>query len=209
MRHTSAAVVLAGMAIVGLAACSSSGSGSSTATAQPPATSAPSSPVGTNHGSTYKGPSKTLGAYQEPSDFQIPSDFQAYSTDYCPGGVFSETEAPCAAHAFAGWQVLFVPGQSMKLDARQTSDLFASKLSAAGWKTSVSPIDDGTYQGYASHETFVDAQAPAGSGFDLVHIRIFKSDQPGNGTSVEIYFTKGGFCAANAGPYPYVCPAQQ
>jgi hypothetical protein len=203
---------LATLCIIVLAAAGCGGTGSSSGAGNTAAaTSAATSPASSSHSSvSYNGPTIALQAAQAPVGFQVPADFEVYSTDYCPQGAFSEDQAPCARHPFVGWQALYVPGQSMKLDAQETSDLFTSKLAAAHWKVTSDPqITDGTYNGYTSHETYVDAQAPAGSGFDYVHIRIFKSDQPGNGTSIEIYFTRGGYCAADkTGAFGYVCPVK-
>lgn len=204
---------LATLGIIVLAAAGCGGTGSNSGAANTAtATSAATSPTSSSQSSvsTYNGPTIALQADQAPAGFQVPADFEVYSTDYCPHGAFSEDQAPCARHPFVGWQALYVPGQSMKLDAQETSDLFTSKLAAVHWKVTSNPqIENSTYNGYASHETYVDAQAPAGSGFDYVHIRIFKSDQPGNGTSIEVYFTRGGYCAADkTGEFSYVCPVK-
>jgi hypothetical protein len=162
---------------------------------------------------SYAGPVKYLEVDQGPARFPLPPDFETYHAAYCPAGtdvVSDSNEERCPRRPTPDWQALFVPGQSMGLDAKQSRDLIAAKLSELGWtQVAAWPLRDGTYVGYPSHETSVDAKAPAGSGFDYVHVRIFKSDEPGNGSSIWLYLTRGGFCAANKAQEGNACPSKR
>jgi hypothetical protein len=206
-NRTLATAVAVAATIITLAACGSNRSSSTgTVPAGPSARATAAASSAPGHAVPAAGNLKAAGA---PAGFPVPVGFYSRGVSYAQAGQYGDSGDPKPA---PGWKLLYVEGAADKPDATQVRDFFAAALPGRGWTVKTEAVQDTTYLGYPAHLTYVNAKAPAGSGFDFAQIRIFRSDEPGSGqsapyTSIQINLSRDGYCAVPDAADSLPCPS--